>query len=193
MTTSVEEAHGAAVGFSGHIHGFNADVEFRLAEIIMKVGKWVEQESGMFLGHIKMALSCGDEGINLNLTDLDEGVLHHNTMMPKKKVDFHFMAAVTDVDAHELEHVMMHAIEDSGVDFCIEDQSATHHHDHDHEHGEDCDCGCHDHEHHHHHHEHGEDCDCGCHDHDHEHHHEHKHHHEHDEDCKCGCHDHKHE
>ena len=170
MTTSVEEAHGSAVGFSGTIHGFNADVECRLADMIMKVGKWVEEESGMFLGHIKMAISCGDEGINLNLTDINEGVLHHNSMMPKKKVEFHFMAAVTDVDGHELEHVMMHAIEDSGVDFHIEDQSATHEH----------------------HHDHGEHCDCGCHDHDHEHHHhDHEHHHEHGEDCKCGCHDHK--
>lgn len=191
MTTSVEEAHGAAVGFSGHIHGFNNDVEFRLAEMIMKVGKWVEQEAGMFLGHIKMALSCGDTGINLNLTDLEEGVIHHNTMSPKEKVDFSFMAAVTDVDGHELEHVMQHAMKDSGVDFCVED--VGHHHDHHHhEHGEECECGCHEHHHddecechehhhHHHHHEHDEECDCGCH-----------HHHHHDEECECGCHHHHH-
>lgn len=174
MNTSIEEANGSSAGFSGHIHGFNADAEARLAEMMMKIGRWVEKESGMFLGHIKMAVIYEGKGVTLNLTDLDEGVLHHGSLMPKQKVDFDFMAAVTDVDEGELEHVMLHAIEDSGVDFCLDEHecSCGHHHGHDHEHH-------HEHEHHHHDHE--------------EHEHEHHDHEEHDHDddhCCDGTHEH---
>ncbi len=129
---SKEEANGAAAGFTGHIHNFNADAEARLADMMMNVGKWAEKESGVFLGHIKMAVTYEGKGITLNLTDLNEGVQHHNSLLPKQKVDFNFMAAVTDVDEHELEHMMLHAIEDSGVDFCLDEHecSCGHHHHH---------------------------------------------------------------
>ncbi|MBR2255574.1 MAG: hydrogenase nickel incorporation protein HypA [Candidatus Methanomethylophilaceae archaeon] len=188
--TSIEEAGGCAVGMTGKINGFNADAEERLAKALMEVGKWVESESGALLGHIKAAVVTDDgKGITLNLTNLLNGVEHHGTLAPQEKVNFTFMSAVLDVDEHELEHMMYHAIEHTALDYEL-DEHEHHHHDH---------CGCgHDHEHHHdhddhcgcghdHHHEHDDEC---CHDHDH--HHDHEHHHDHDDHCGCG-HDHYHE
>ena len=173
---SAEMAGGKSIGLNGKIRGFNADVEARLADVLMQVGRWVERESGALMGHIKMAVTNGEQTVTMNLTDMAEGVLFHGKVRPSKDTDFSFMAAVLDVDDHELEHITLHAFEQSGVMMEIEGHSASHHHHHHHHDGEECHC--------HDHHEHGEDCDCGCHDHD--------HHHEHDEDCDCGCHDHKH-
>ena len=187
---SAEEAGGKSIGLSGEIRGFNADVEARLADVLMQVGRWVERESGALMGHIKMAVSNGEQTLTMNLTDMDEGVLFHGKVRPSKTVEFSFMAAVLDVDDHELEHRTLHAFEDSGVMMDIHGHSSSHEHHHHHD-GEEC--HCHDHEHHH---EHGEDCDCGCHDHEHHHHDgecchhhdddEHEHHHH---DGKC-CHHH---
>ncbi len=183
---SAEEAGGKSIGLSGEIRGFNADIEARLADVLMQVGRWVERESGALMGHIKMAVTNGEQTLTMNLTDLDEGVLFHGKVRPSKTVDFSFMAAVLDVDDHELEHRTLHAFEDSGVMMDIHGHSSSHEHHHHHDHGEGCTCGCHDHDHEHEHHHHdGEECH--CHDHDHEH-----HHHEHGEDCDCGCHDHEH-
>lgn len=162
--TSLEQAGGCAVGLSGTITGFNADAEARFAKALMDVGQWVTKESGCLLGHIKAAIVKEDgSGITLNLTDIENGVEHHGTMDPQEKVSFTFMCAVLDVDEHELQHRMYHAIDDTGLDYELEEHVECHchdhHHDHDHEHGE---CHCHDHDHHHddgHHHEHGE-CHC---------------------------------
>ncbi len=195
---SAEMAGGKSIGLNGEIRGFNADVEARLADVLLQVGRWVERESGALMGHIKMAVSNGDQTMTMNLTDLDEGVLYHGKVRPSKSVQFSFMAAVLDVDDHELEHRTLHAFEDSGIMMDIQGHSSSHHHhhhhhedgeechchDHDHEHGEECDCGCHDHEHHHHHHEDGEECHCHDHDddgHEHHHHHGEGHHHHHDD------------
>ena len=148
--TSAEMAGGVAAGFTGHIHGFNADCEARLDAMMIAVGRWVESEAGMLLGHIKMNVTVDGKGVTLNLTDLSRGVEHHDRLRPAVKADFNFMAAVLDVDRHELEHAMLHAMEDSGVDICMDEHecSCGHHHDHEHHH--------HDHEHH---------CGCGCHSH----------------------------
>lgn len=171
MKTSAELAGGVSAGFTGHIHGFNADAEARLDELMMKVGRWVESEAGYLMGHIKMAITVNGEGITLNLTDLSIGVEHHNRLKPSKEAEFHFMAAVVDVDEGDLEHTMVHAMEDSGVYFDIDDHVCACGHDHKHEHNhEHCSCKG---DHHHH-------------DHDHEHHdHDHEHHHEHGEHCHC--------
>ena len=177
--TSIEQAGGCAVGLSGTITGFNADAEARFAKALMQVGQWVTDESGCLLGHIKAAIVKEDgSGITLNLTDIENGVEHHGTMDPEEKVSFTFMCAVLDVDEHELKHRMYHAIDDTGLDYELEEHVECHCHDHyhchDHHHDHD-----HDHEHHHHH-----DGECHCHDHDHEHHHDDGHHHEHGE-CHC--------
>ena len=171
MTTSAEEAGGVGVGFTGHIHGFNADVEARLDSMMMQIGKWVEKEAGYLMGHIKMSVTVEGKGITLNLTDLSVGVEHHDRLRPCKEADFNLMAAVVDVDKGELEHAMMHAMEDSGVYFHVDEHECACGHDHDHEHHHDHDehCHCHDHEHDHEHHHH---------DHDHMYHH----HHEHDDE-----------
>lgn len=193
-------AGGKAIGLNGEIRGFNADVEARLAGILMDVGRWVERESGALMGHIKMAVSTEDQTLTMNLTDISEGVLYHGRVKPSRIVDFSFMAAVLDVDEGELEHVTLHAFDDSGINATIDGHSRSHHH---HDHGEDCKCGCHGH-HHEHHHDHGEECECGCHGHHHEHgeechchehhhDHEHKHRHDHGDECKCGCHGHHHD
>ncbi|UAL07107.1 MAG: hydrogenase nickel incorporation protein HypA [Candidatus Methanogranum gryphiswaldense] len=171
--TSIEEAGGVVVGFTGHIHGYNADVEARLDKAMMHIGEFVQKESGSLLGHIKMAIYLEDgKGVTLSLTRLENGVDHHGVLEPCEKVDFNMMAAVLDVDKHELEHTMMHALDDTGIDYHVE--AGHHHHDeecHDHDDGDKC--SCHDHDHHH------DDEECHCHD----------HHHHHDDE-KCDCHDH---
>ncbi len=138
--TSAEMAGGIAVGMTGHIHGFNADAEARLDAMMMEVGKWIYTEAGMFLGHVKMSVTKDGKGITLNLTNLDTGVEHHNSLSPCPVADFNFMAAVLDVDDEKLEHRILHAMEDSGVDICIDGDGHEHHH-HDH----DCNCSCHKH------------------------------------------------
>ncbi len=171
--TSIEQAGGCAAGLSGKLTCWNADAEARFTKILMEIGKWVEAESGAMLGHIKAAITLDDgTGITLNLTDLSNGVEKHGNLDPQEKVNFTFMCAVLDVDEHELKHRMFHAIEDSGLDYEL---------------NEHVECHCHDHEHHHHHHDDDEECHCHCHDHDHEHGHEHHHHHDDDDDGECHC------
>lgn len=167
--TSIEQAGGCAVGLSGTITGFNADAEARFAKALMQVGDWVTKESGCLLGHIKAAIVKEDgSGITLNLTDVENGVEHHGTMEPQEKVHFTFMCAVLDVDEHELKHRMYHAIDDTGLDYELE---------------ENVECHCHDHDHHHH--EHGDECHCHDHEHGHDHHHHDEGHHHEDGECHC--------
>ena len=165
---SEELAGGVGVGFSGHIHGFNADVEARLDSMMMQVGRWVEKEAGYMMGHIKMSVTVDGKGITLNLTDLGIGVEHHDRLKPSREADFNFMAAVVDVDEGELEHAMMHAMDDSGIYFHVDEHECACGHDHSHEHHHDHEGCCHDH-HHDHDHEHHHDGECHCHDHHHEH------------------------
>ncbi|MDR0508838.1 MAG: hydrogenase nickel incorporation protein HypA [Candidatus Methanoplasma sp.] len=168
--TSIEEAGGVAVGLTGHIHGYNADVAARFSNALLTTGKWVEKESGSLLGHIKAAIYTSEgKGITLNLTHIENGVEQHGVLPPQEKVNFNFMSAVIEVDAHALEHVMIDALEDSGIDYHLDKH---HHHDHDHDH--------HDHEEHH-------DGECDC---DHDHHDHGHHHHDHEEghdDGVCHC------
>ena len=146
METSAEQAGGVSAGFTGHIHGFNADAEARLDAMMMQVGKWVESEAGYLMGHIKMSVTVDGKGITLNLTDLSIGVEHHDRLRPSKEAEFNFMAAVVDVDEGELEHAMVHAMEDCGVYFHIDEHE--------------CACGHDHHDHEHHHHDHGDGCHC---------------------------------
>ncbi|MFA6710121.1 MAG: hypothetical protein WCR24_04880 [Candidatus Methanomethylophilaceae archaeon] len=149
--TSAEMAGGIAVGITGHVHGFNADAEARLDNMMMDVAEWIEKNAGMFLGHIKMSVAREDKGLTLNLVDIGTGVEHHNCLAPCVLADFNFMAAVLDVDQEELEHFILHAMEDSGVDLCIDDGhecgcGKNHEHDHEHMHKHDhehCECGHH--------------------------------------------------
>ncbi len=172
---SAELANGQAVGINGTINGYNADVETRMAHVLEDVGRWVEDRSGVLMGHIKAAVTDGKNTVTMNLTDLQEGVMFHGILRPCRKAEFSFMAAVLDVDKHQLEHKVLHSLEDSGINMELEEH---HHH---HEHGHDCKCGCHDHKHEHH------DHDCGC---GHHHHHDEEHHHKHGHDCECGHHHH---
>ena len=186
--TSFEEANGCAAGVSGRIGCWNADAEARLTGAMIEVGKWVEKESGALLGHIKAAVTLDDgTGVTYNLTDMSNGVEKHGNLDPQEKVNFTFMSAVLDVDEHELQHRMYHAVDDSGLFYEIDEHVECHCHDHEHDHHHDhdgeCCCG-HDHEHEHHHHHDGEECH--CHDHEHEHHHD-------DDGCECGHHHHDHE
>ncbi len=205
--SSMDEAGGVAAGFIGTIENWNADAEARMADVLMTIGRYVQGESGCLLGHIKAAVYLEDgKGITLNLIDMDNGVEHHGTLGRSDLVKFNFMCAVLDVDEHELTHEMIHAIDDSGLDYHIDKESLEHHHDHHH----------HDHEEHEHHHD---DDEHEHHDHDHEggcchchplaemidengklrpdHHHDHDHDghcchhdHDHDHDGHCGCHHH---
>lgn len=192
--TSIEEAGGCAAGFTGTIENFNSDAEMRLADALMAVGKYVQGESGCLLGHIKAAVYTEEgSGLTLNLIDMDNGVEHHGTLPRADHVKFNFMCAVLDVDEHELTHEMMHAIDDSGLDYKIDPESLHHHHHH-HDDDDDDECEVDEEGHHHHHH----DGECHCHDH---HHHDddeeechchHHHHHDDDDEEECHCHDHHH-
>lgn len=194
--TSLEMAGGCAEGLEGTITGWNADAEARLAKAMLSVGEWITKESGVLLGHIKAAVvDESGKGITLNLTDLENGVEHHGTLEPTEKVRFTFMCAVVDIDEHELRHRMFHAIDDTGLDYELDEhvECHCHDHDHDHEHGHHHDHD-HDHDHGHHHHHHHDDDDDGeehghHHHHDHDGEHGHDHHHEHGEECHCHDHD----
>lgn len=155
--TSLEVAGGCAEGLQGTITGWNADAEARMSKALMTIGEWVTKESGCLLGHIKAAIvDENGKGITLNLTDIENGVERHGELEPMEKVRFAFMCAVLDVDEHELRHRMFHAIDDTGLDYELDEHVECHCHDHDHEHhhhdGEGCCCG-------HHHHDHDECCD----------------------------------
>ena len=156
--TSLEVAGGCAEGLQGTITGWNADAEARMSKALMTIGEWVTKESGCLLGHIKAAIvDENGKGITLNLTDIENGVERHGELEPMEKVRFAFMCAVLDVDEHELRHRMFHAIDDTGLDYELDEHVECHCHDHDHEHhhhhdGEGCCCG-------HHHHDHDESCD----------------------------------
>ncbi len=140
--TSLDDASGCAEGLQGTITGWNADAEARMAKALTSVGEWVVKESGCLLGHVKAAVVDEDgKGITLNLTDMETGVEHHGTLEPMAKVRFTFMCAVVDVDEHELKHRMFHAIDDTGLDYELDEAVECHCHDHDHDH--------HDHGHHH--------------------------------------------
>ncbi|MBR6910982.1 MAG: hypothetical protein IKN41_03895, partial [Candidatus Methanomethylophilaceae archaeon] len=137
--TSLEEANGVATGLTGRIGCWNADSEARLCNALLNVGKWVESEAGVLLGHIKAAVTLDDgSGITLNLTDMSNGVEKHGELPPQDKVNFTFMSAVLDVDEHELHHTMYHAIDDSGLLYEIDEQECHchdhHHHGHEHSH-----------------------------------------------------------
>lgn len=173
--TSLDDASGVAVGLEGAITGWNADAEARMAKALTEVGGWVAEDSGVLLGHIKAAIVDEDgKGVTLNLTSMENGVEHHGTLDPCERVRFSFMCAVVDVDEGELKHRMFHAIDDSGLDYELD---------------EEVECHCHDHDHHHHDHD-GHD---HCHDHEHDHHHEHGHEHHHDHEGECHCHEHGHD
>ncbi|MBP5203846.1 MAG: hypothetical protein J6Z16_04395 [Candidatus Methanomethylophilaceae archaeon] len=156
--TSLEIAGGCAVGFTGSISCYNADAEARFSKALLDVGKWVVKESGSLLGHIKAAIVKEDgSGITLNLTDLENGVEHHGRLGPQEKVNFSFMCAVLDVDEHELKHAMWHALDDTGLDYTL-DEAPCHCHDHDHgheHHHHDGEHGCHGRRH-------GHGCHCPC-------------------------------
>ncbi|AIZ56404.1 hypothetical protein Mpt1_c05130 [Candidatus Methanoplasma termitum] len=162
--TSIEEAGGVAVGLTGHIHGYNADVGARFSNVLLTTGKWVEKESGSLLGHIKAAIYNSDgKGLTFNLINVKNGVEQHGTLPPQEIVNFNFMSAVVDVDPHDLEHVMLDALVDSGIDYYLEKHH--HHHDHNHGHHHEHDHHHHDHDHNHHHHHDGEKGEkevCSC-------------------------------
>lgn len=145
--TSLEVAGGCAEGLQGTITGWNADAEARMSKALMTIGQWVTKESGCLLGHIKAAIvDENGNGITLNLTDIENGVECHGVLEPMEKVRFAFMCAVLDVDEHELRHRMFHAIDDTGLDYELDEHVECHCHDHDHEH--------------HHHHDHEDGCCC---------------------------------
>ena len=180
VKSSMEEAGGVAVGFTGTITGFNAGAQARMVDALTEIGKWVSEKSGTLLGHIKCTMYLEDgQGVTLNLTDMDNGVEIHGALEPAEKVKFNLMCAVLDVDAAALDHEMHHVLDETLLDIELEHHDClcgnhSHAHDHAHDH---CGCG---HDHKEHEHEHG---DC-CHDHGHK---EHGHDH-----CGCG-HDHNHE
>jgi hypothetical protein len=126
--TSAEKAGGTAAGIKGKVYGFNADTQCCLKQAMLEIGNWVNGKAGTLLGHIKMSVTVNGFGMTMNLTDLDEGVLCQGELDPCPEADFNFMAAVLDVDHEELEHMMIHALEDCGADVKAEVDHDHHHH-----------------------------------------------------------------
>lgn len=158
----MEMAGGVAVGIQGTITNWNAGAQDAMVGALMRIGYYVTKESSILLGHIKAAIydEATGQGVTLNLIDLDNGVERHGELAPLPKARFAFMCAVLDVDEHELEHQMFHAVDDSGLTYELEEPVECHCHDHEHGHEHHHDDG-EEHEHHHHH-EHGDSCGCGC-------------------------------
>lgn len=149
---SLEMAGGCAVGIQGTISNWNAGAEDAMVGALMRIGYYVTNESSVLLGHIKAAIFDEDgHGVTLNLIDLDNGVERHGGLGACPRARFAFMCAVLDVDEHELEHQMFHAVDDSGLAYELDEPVECHCHDHCHDHGEE----------HRHHHGHGQ-CSCGC-------------------------------
>ena len=144
---SIDEAGGIAVGFTGYITGFNADAQARMINALNEMGKWVEEKTGTFLGHIKCAFYIENgSGVTLNLTNMDNGVEIHGILEPSEKVGFNLLCAVLDVKETELDHFVHHALDDTFLDIELmshdchchnHDHHHDHHHDHKHEH-DDC-------------------------------------------------------
>jgi len=127
--SSIKEAGGIAVGFRGTMENFNSDALARLVDVLNRTGKYVEGESGFLLGHIKAAvLNDKDEGLTVNLTNMEEGAQVHGSLEPQDNVRFDFMAAVLDTDADDLRHFMMHALEDSGISYKFDKPEPHEHH-----------------------------------------------------------------
>ena len=74
MINSEELAGGVGVGFTGHIHGFNADAEARLDSMMMQVGRWVEKEAGYLMGHIKMSVTVDGKAPLRRISDISSGL-----------------------------------------------------------------------------------------------------------------------
>ena len=141
--SSIEEAGGVAVGFAGCITNYNADSQAKLANVLMDVGRWVEKETGVLLGHIKCSVFLEDDsGVTLNLTNIDEGVTIRGTIEPSERVGFNMLCAVLDVDKAALEHEVHHALDDSFLDIELtsHDCHCDNHEHHEHTHGPDCGC-----------------------------------------------------
>ncbi|MGI6472448.1 MAG: hydrogenase nickel incorporation protein HypA [Candidatus Methanomethylophilaceae archaeon] len=166
---SMDYAGGVAVGTMGYITNFNADAQARIVGAMTEIAKWVKEEAGVFLGHIKCGIHLEDgTGITLNITDLENGVEVHGVLEPSEKVEFSILCAVLDVDKHELDHMMFHALEDTFLDIEFREGGHSHDHNHGHSHDDDRGCGCGGHSH-------DDDRGCGCGG------------HSHDDDRGCGC------
>ena len=99
---SAEEAGGTAFGISGSVQAMDTAVLEQLADILMEIGDWVKTSSGMFLGHVKMAISSDSGDMTINLTDLKRGADFHGAIALPADVNVRLMAAVLDVDHDEL-------------------------------------------------------------------------------------------
>lgn len=114
---SAEMAGGTAYGLNASIDITDASVIDLLDSAMLEVGKWINDTAGMFLGHVKMAITTGEFGsMTLNLTNLDVGVEHHGSMVFPLPAKIRFMAAVLDVDQKELSKRMETSLKSRGFD-----------------------------------------------------------------------------
>ena len=105
--TSVSTSEGTAFGLNAFSDVTSPSTIDSLYDVMTEVAKWVKKSSGSFLGHVKMAVITGEFGAaTLNLTDLNEGVQFHGSMVFPLRADIQFMVAVLDVDQGELSKVM---------------------------------------------------------------------------------------
>lgn len=145
---SMDYTDGVTVKIKGYITNFNADAQARLSNALVEIAKWVNEESGRFTGYIKCGIYLEDgAGVTLDLTNLENGVEIQGVLEPTEKVGFKIVFAIPKIDKHELEHEIMHALEDSFLDIELTEGGHSHSHDND-----CCGCGGHHHKHHHHHH-----------------------------------------
>ncbi|MCL2712310.1 MAG: hypothetical protein FWD37_03430 [Methanomassiliicoccaceae archaeon] len=97
-----ETSGGTAHGLNAYAGSMNIDTLNSLDMVMTEVAQWIENSSGCFLGHVKMAVTTSSGTMTLNLTDLRTGVEHHNVITNGEYAEIRFMAAVVDVDHNEL-------------------------------------------------------------------------------------------
>ncbi|MCL2143786.1 MAG: hypothetical protein FWH44_05990 [Methanomassiliicoccaceae archaeon] len=106
-----------AEGSGGTAYGLNATADNADEEMIISLGRvmtavaeWIGASAGCFLGHVKMAVSTGNDTVTLSLTSMDVGVERHGKMTANVPADIKFMAAVVDVDGKQLAEKMRDAM-----------------------------------------------------------------------------------
>ena len=94
---------GTGYGLIAYIEKTDENTLSLLDGAMVEIAEWIEETSGFFLGHVKMAVAMPDKTMTLNLTDIKSGVERHNGPMPHGvRADIKFMSAVVDVDRVEL-------------------------------------------------------------------------------------------
>ena len=114
MNDPTETGDGTACGMNAYADKAEASTISSLGRVMTDVAEWIEGSSGVFLGHVKMAVVTGESTMTLSLTNLKKGVDRRGSLEFGHPVEIKFMAAVVDVDHDELSEKMKSALASEG-------------------------------------------------------------------------------